>query len=342
VNEPNPLLRWAMFHFAGGDAYVCGLLAFSVCQFALLSDRSPAVRRWLIIASWLGLVWAAADPPPVPWILLAPLGALLLAGIWQRPNEAKNTSPDFVRRGRLYRIGLASLAAAGIAWELPNLFTSPPDLTVKTLGVVGDSITAGLNDGEDTWPKQLSRQIAVDVVDASQPGATLKSARKQVELLNPHPCDLLLLEIGGNDLLEGLPLPDFERDLDQLLAMCQRPGRSVVMLELPLPPWAMRYGAIQRQLASKYHVSLVPRRRFLGVLTAAGATVDGIHLSNTGQARLTGLVQSLLTIGSASPSEGTYQHVEDGRLASKQYFRAGSFSSPCSSLFFLGASGQPV
>jgi acyl-CoA thioesterase-1 len=194
---------------------------------------------------------------------------------------------------------------------VPYFFYQAPDLPVRTLCVVGDSVTAGLDDGEDTWPKQLSRRLSTSVVDASQPGATLKSARQQVELLNQQGGDVLLLEIGGNDLLEGLPIAVFERDMDQLLQACRRSGRSTVMFELPLPPLAMRYVAIQRRLARQHQVTLIPRRRFLQVLTAPQSTVDGIHLSMKGQTRTADLVQNLLKFPEgAEMGAGAYRHFE--------------------------------
>lgn len=300
-----------MNHFAGGDAYLCGLVAFIVCQVALAFAKTARARRWLIIGGRLGFVWAAADPPPIPWILLAAFLALVVAWLVSQKRNRKaadsadaGTAPSEPR----FRIGLAAIALMGIACEIPYLFYQAPDLPARTLCVVGDSVTAGLNDGEVTWPKQVSRRVSTSVVDASQPGATLKSAQKQVELLNQQGGDVLLLEIGGNDLLEGLPLAEFERDMDQLLEVCQQPGRSTVMFELPLPPLAMRYLAIQRRLAKQHRVTLIPRRRFLQVLTAPQSTVDGIHLSKSGQTRMADLVQKLLKFPEGG--NGAYRHFE--------------------------------
>ena len=215
---------------------------------------------------------------------------------------------------RRFRMGLAAAAVWGVALELPHCFYRAPEQTIETLGVVGDSITAGLNDGEDTWPQQLARRVTSEVVDASQPGATLKSARKQLQLLEPSGVHALVLEIGGNDLLEGLPVPEFEHDLDQLLSDCRDLNPAVVvMFELPLPPLATRYGAVQRRVAALHGVKLVPRRVLAGVLTANGSTVDGIHLSNAGQTRLAGVVQKLLKFENAPSQSGNYRRLEPQR-----------------------------
>ncbi len=307
-----------MYHFAGGDAFLCGLLGFVICQMSLLVVRGSRGRRALVIGARLGLIWAIADPPPVYLPLIAVFVALLLAWLIRRWRNRKSAeSADamrVVRHERPFRICMAGGALIGILCELPHHSFHGPDGTVKTLCVVGDSITAGLNDGEETWPKRLSRQVDARILDASQPGATLKSARGQVELLNSQPGDVLLLEIGGNDLLEGLPLVEFEHNLDQLLAVSQQPDRVVVMFELPLPPLSMRYVAIQRRLARQYHIRLIPRRQLLGVLTQRESTVDGIHLSANGHSRLADLVRHLLKFpAEGPPSRDAYRHLEPNR-----------------------------
>lgn len=316
MEEPNVLLRWAMYHFAGGDSYLFGLLAIAVCQLALIIVRARRGRRWLTIGSALAFVWAAVAPPPVAIWVVAAFLALQAARIvcwWRNRQPAEIAEKPVSRRESLFRIALASLAVIGILCELPYRWFRAPDALVTSLCVVGDSITAGLNDGEDTWPRRLSRQVSTQIQDASQPGATLKSAHRQVQLLEPHSNDYLLLEIGGNDLLEGLPLNQFEIDMDQLLSECRSTGATVVMFELPLPPLSMRYGAMQRRLANRYHVHLIPRRHLMSVLTTPGSTVDGIHLSAAGQEHLMRLLWNLLNFPEGSSPHGEYRHLDPPR-----------------------------
>jgi acyl-CoA thioesterase-1 len=91
-----------------------------------------------------------------------------------------------------------------------------------------------------------------------------------------------VVEIGGNDLLGGTPPPKFSQDLDALLAQLCKPGRQVVMFELPLPPLSHEYGRIQRSVARKHRVKLVPKWVLLSILAPKDATLDSIHLSETG------------------------------------------------------------
>ena len=318
MEEPNALIRWTIFVFGGGDVALLGALVIAAAVvFSLCSGKSQITRPFAIIRNVaVGLILVCCGSPPLPiWFQIATFALLVLVLNELRlppqasaPDSAVSIrSPRTSHRNILFFSSFAWLLTAA-AIELPfHIWTSPTELVLQIL-VIGDSVTAGLNDGEDTWPKQLSRTAEVEVLDASQPGATLKSARQQNSLLSDRK-GLVILEIGGNDLLEGLPVKRFEEDLEQLLTEVVQSGRSVVMFELPLPPLCARYGAAQRRLARRFHVSLIPKRRFCKVLTSKGATVDGIHLSARGQTQMMELIRSLLgdrlRIGS-----GIYERLE--------------------------------
>ncbi len=112
-------------------------------------------------------------------------------------------------------------------------------------------------------------------------GASVATALQQAEHVT-GPSSLVLVEIGGNDVLAGTALGDFERDLDRLLTRLREGGRRVILLELPLPPFSNRYGAVQRRVARQHQVLLIPKRVLLGVLTTEGTTLDTVHLSRQG------------------------------------------------------------
>jgi acyl-CoA thioesterase-1 len=172
-----------------------------------------------------------------------------------------------------------SLAAAG----RPELF------------VIGDSVTAGLGDRKEvTWPALLAHDHGLTVHDFSHVGATVRSAALKQAIRLEEKDGIVLLEIGGNDLLGTTSAPDFHNGLDQLLANVCRPGRTVLMFELPLPPFRNEFGRIQRALAAEYGVTLVPKRIFLHVLMTPGATVDGVHLSPKGHELMRDVVWRIL------------------------------------------------
>jgi hypothetical protein len=73
------------------------------------------------------------------------------------------------------------------------------------------------------------------------------------------------------------------------------------MVELPLPPFYNRYGMVQRALAKKYSVTLIPKRFMADVMSTPGATVDGLHFSNTGHILFARALYGMLT----HPNSGT-------------------------------------
>ena len=317
MDEPPLLLRWAMYHFAGCEAFLLGLSFFCVAQLVLLRSPVGRPRMAAVIAARLGLIWAFAVPAPVPRGLLVvfaiSLVGLGLAARKTPPTDGTADTPATPYRTEVWRWLVAGCALALILSEIPHRLAPRLVERPHRLLIVADSVTAGLNDGEDTWPQRLARSTTLDIVDASQPGATLKSGLRQLELLDTQP-SMLLLEIGGNDLLEGLPVAQFTHDLEQLLATAQQPERTVWMFELPMPPLACRYGEVQRRLAHQYKVTLIPRRFLLQVLTSSEGTVDGIHLAPPGHQRLAELVQKMLKLDNAFLERtGSYRHVEPAR-----------------------------
>lgn len=322
MEEPNAAIRWTIFVFGGGDAAIASSLVIAVIAvMALRRGRSrPFSPVLFAMAIVIYVLLITCSSPIVPmWFVVA-------TSIWLFCilRELAQRSTEFAAHSSRSAISIPqksprALFLSSFVWfftllaiQAPHLFWFPSTQPISTLLVIGDSITAGLNDNEDTWPRKLSHIVVADVCDASQPGATLQSARKQ-NLLFADRTGLVILEIGGNDMLEGLPVKRFEQDLEQLLLDVAGPGRTVVMFELPLPPMSAAYGAAQRRQAARHDVKLVPKRLFANLLTTKGATVDGIHLSKPGQTQMAdlihGLFRSQLTSGT-----GTYQRLERSQL----------------------------
>ena len=114
-------------------------------------------------------------------------------------------------------------------------------------------------------------------------GAKVESALDNGRRINQNDA-LVILEIGGNDMLGGTSIPRYRADLEKMLDLVCSSHRRVAMIELPLPPFYNRYGMVQRALAKSHGVTLIPKRYLARTIGAPGATVDGLHLSNTGHA----------------------------------------------------------
>jgi acyl-CoA thioesterase-1 len=296
MDEPGLLLRSVTFFVASGDAGILG--AMGIACVALLHDirkLSLITNSFIVFSVSAALLVLGAPPFPIWFQVVTGIWILFVAiDLWnyKRIREISEVGRTSNKR-RIVQIVSMLWILVAMSFELPNHFVSLPHEPVTKLLVIGDSVTAGLNNGDDTWPKQLSRRVQVELLDASQPGATVHSALKQNRLLGEN-LGHVIIEIGGNDMLEGLPSNTFESQLDELLTSACRPGRTVMMLELPLPPLCIKYGIAQRRLASKHDVYLIPKREFARILTSKGATVDSIHLSNEGHRRMSDWMQLIL------------------------------------------------
>ena len=304
MDEPNALMRWVMFHFAGGDALFVGLLAILAISFVPESPRSAG--RWTLL-TLLALIWGGLSSPAWPIRMLLLAGTLIL--LWRIVIHVRGrSSPAVGLMTWSVRLVLAATIVLETSMLRNRIESAPPD----RLCVIADSITAGLNDGELTWPRRLSEQTGIDVRDAAQPGATLRSALEQADLLGDDRSPLVL-EIGGNDLLSGLPVAEFRRDCEALCRKVCTPGRIVWMCELPLPPFCSRYGSEQRRICRQQGIRLIPKRKLMRLLTTSGATVDSIHLSTQGQESFCRLI--MREIGAAANvSPGAYEHCERRRI----------------------------
>jgi lysophospholipase L1-like esterase len=260
--------------------YGMGVL-LSIVALRLRFGRSTTLNRWVALAAC----------PPVGfsrWSEDTGGQAGQAASATPSPLTGQTGVCGSQRRFRIVVTLLVCWCAAGGAWEFS--YRLPPRLDESarydTLVVIGDSVSAGLlGPKERTWPKQFRERYFGSVVDLSREGATAQSALRQAQTLNGHsdnPEPVVLIEIGGNDYFELVPPTLFEANLDSLLTALRRPNRQLIMLELPLPPFYNAYGRVQRELAARHHVPLISKREFARVVFTSGATLDTVHLSETG------------------------------------------------------------
>lgn len=261
------------------------LLGVPLLLWVFLSGRNvvdPKKRRRRAILVWVLFVFLPLTTPIPVW-LHAAWGIVLLLAMLR------------VKGGRCW--GIAFVVLTVVVWcdeVRHHLWWPLRGKEYSRLVLIGDSLTAGMGfGGEVIWPVRLKKATGWDVVDLSEAGSTVKLARNQAERI-PEGELLVLVEIGGNDMLEVGDVAAFEKGLDELLRRICRPGREVVMFELPLPPFYQRFGEVQRRLARRYRVRLLPKRFFGGLLMPSGATEDGLHFSNAGHERVAKFVEGLV------------------------------------------------
>jgi acyl-CoA thioesterase-1 len=284
-------MNWVIYFFGSEEVFFVGLgLVFAAAAFL-----SFYRRKWSTSASTLfvliGLILIALSAAPLPYWLYAAAGLVSL--LWLVAERVERRI--FQNTRRCLRLSTVVLWSAGAVAEFPyQIAPSSEPAGRPTLYIFADSVAAGMGEASvETWPTLLARSHSIDVQDHSQMGAKVRSMLRKAEGLTLGD-GIVLLEIGGNDLLGSTSATDFERDLDQLLAKLCGPGRVAFMFELPLPPFSNQYGKAQRRLAEKYGVKLIPKRIFVSVLTTDGATVDSVHLTQRGHELMAETVWSLI------------------------------------------------
>lgn len=172
------------------------------------------------------------------------------------------------RMNRRRWLGHCSAWLAG-AWALPAV-AAPAAGGRKTVLVVGDSLSSeyGLARGSG-WVALLDQRLAqqkldVAVVNASIAGDTTSGGRSRLpELLSRHKPTHVILELGGNDALRGLPLSMTQANLDAMAGAATAAGAKVLLVGMQVPPnygrkYADDFAALYASVARSANAALVP------------------------------------------------------------------------------------
>ncbi len=139
-----------------------------------------------------------------------------------------------------------------------------------TLLVFGDSLSAAYGLEEDQgWVTLLEQRIAeqgkaIRVINASVSGETTTGGRSRLpSLLASHAPSHILIELGGNDGLRGLPLAVIRENLIAMIELAQNSGAVVIIAGMQIPPnYGPRYTAPffeqYAELAEDYDLYLIP------------------------------------------------------------------------------------
>jgi len=289
ISAMNPVA----LYFASGESLYLGVAVLALAIFVSPFLTRAGLLRLRNAGAWLALAMIVMACPPFSMIVDLILLAVFL--LWFIASNRAGVTQTWVRLQRGSTIVLVMLLLVFTAVEfshrrMPVITGKPSDHLV----VLGDSISSGIDSRVPPWPLVLQQTSGVSVTNLARPGAQVSEGLSMAEKLTPED-SVVLIEIGGNDLLMGVPSDEFGKALETLLSRVTAPGRTVVMFELPLLPNKIAYGQIQRRLAAKYGVSLIPKRCFTNVIGDSSATSDGLHLSDSGARGMAALVTRVLS-----------------------------------------------
>lgn len=155
--------------------------------------------------------------------------------------------------------------------------------------LLGDSLSAGYNMPiEQSWPAQLQKswqdqKINHILMNTSISGRTSAQGLAALpSLLEKHAPDWILIELGGNDGLQGLNIQTTQANLAQMIELAKKHGAQVILMQIRLPRnYGQRYieqfEQIYPKLAKQYQIPLMPFIFEQVVHQAKWMNNDGIH-----------------------------------------------------------------
>jgi acyl-CoA thioesterase-1 len=159
---------------------------------------------------------------------------------------------------------------AGLAGFLPAMAAQAPAHLPATVLVVGDSLSAeyGLKRGSG-WVALMEQRLAQEkipatVINASISGDTTSGGRARLPaLLAKHHPTLVIIELGGNDALRGLPLPMTQDNLQAMTLAAQTARAKVLIVGMQMPPnygqdYGARFAGLFAAVAKANKAALVP------------------------------------------------------------------------------------
>ena len=165
----------------------------------------------------------------------------------------------------------------------------------RTVLVFGDSLSAayGLDSGQG-WVALLQKRLQTQgygyrMVNASISGETSSGGMQRLpRALALEKPSVIVLELGANDGLRGLPLSLVKSNLERMIQLAQASGAQVLLLGIRLPPnYGPRYGSgfeqIYQELAREFHLPLVPFLLAGVALDPALMQSDGLHPNAAGE-----------------------------------------------------------
>ena len=170
--------------------------------------------------------------------------------------------------------------------------------TPRTIVVLGDSLSAGYGIKiQQGWVSLLSQRLATEgygykVVNASVSGETTQGGLARLpRALETHKPAIVVVELGGNDGLRGLPLATSRANLAKIIELARASQARVLLVGMMIPPnYGPRYGDEFREmfasLAAKYSVSFLPFLLEEVALKPELMQADGIHPNAAGQPQI--------------------------------------------------------
>ena len=171
------------------------------------------------------------------------------------------------QRAMQWAIGLAIVLAVWPAFAQTSTQSAAP---AKTIFVMGDSLSAGYGmAAREGWVSLLGERLARDrpgwrVVNASISGETTAGGSSRIvgEVLRHQP-HVVIIALGANDGLRGLPLTEARRNLARMIGASHHVGAKVLLVGMRMPPnlgpdYTAGFERNYRELSQLFGTALLP------------------------------------------------------------------------------------
>ena len=165
---------------------------------------------------------------------------------------------------------MRNLAWQNLALALFLLCSASP-VFGGTILFLGDSLTAGRGvEQAQAFPaliqeKIRAQQLPYDVINAGLSGDTTAGGLSRLDWILQKPIDVLVLELGANDGLRGLPIAAMKQNLQEIIdrVKAKNPQVKIIIAGMEIPPnfgaeYAADFRAVFPELAEKNHAALIP------------------------------------------------------------------------------------
>jgi acyl-CoA thioesterase I len=207
------------------------------------------------------------------WFLRVLLPAMLVCAACSQPEPART---------------IESAAAKPSAQVENPSSTNPANANAPRIVFLGDSLTAGYGlDKDESVPSLIQKRLQdagypYEVVNAGVSGDTSAGGLSRLDWSLAGDVKILVVELGGNDGLRGLPVAELKRNLTEIIMRAQTKGIKVVLTGMEAPPnfgsaYTSEFREVYREVARAHDVTFVPFY-LEGVAGIPSLNIaDGIH-----------------------------------------------------------------
>jgi acyl-CoA thioesterase-1 len=184
-----------------------------------------------------------------------------------------------------------------------------------TIIILGDSLSAAYGmELNESWPSLLQQRLDQNghpyrVFNSSITGETTQGGLTRLPgLLQKHDPEIVIVELGGNDGLRGLPLEVTRSNLSSMIEHSQAAGARVILAEMRIPPnygrtYTEKFNGTYAELASRFDVEFLPFLLQDIALEPGMMQEDGIHPTAAAQPIILEQVWSVLQPLLAAPGQ---------------------------------------